>query len=113
MSRVAAFVVLAVLSGCAAPPMYAWGNYEEMIYASYAEPGALPPETQVLKMAEDFQKAKALNKRLPPGWHAHLGYLYAQMGKSDDAERELLTEKQEYPESSVMVDGLVNNLRRQ
>jgi hypothetical protein len=101
------------LSGCAAPTMYSWGGYQELIYESYAEPGALPPETQILKLEEDYQKAQATHKRVPPGWHAHLGYLYAQTGKLDQAETSLLAEKSAYPESTVMVDTLLANLRRQ
>jgi len=102
-----------LLTGCAAPrTMYTWGSYEELIYASYVAPGKIPPESQVETLEQDFQKARAANKRMPPGWHAHLGYLYYQLGKADLARQELLTEKAEFPESTVFMDRLLANLKK-
>jgi hypothetical protein len=99
-----------VFSGCAAPSQYAWGSYEELIYVSYAEPGSVPPERQLELLAKDYEIAKAKNKPVPPGWHAHLGYVFAQMGRMDEARGELLNEKSQYPESAVMVDSLLKNM---
>lgn len=102
----------AALAGCATPPptLYTWGSYEEMIYATHAEPGKLSPESQVNILEKDYQQARAANKRMPPGWHAHLGYLYYQLGKPDQAREELITEKAEFPESTAFVDRLLANL---
>lgn len=111
-------VLLAVgaclLGGCAtAPPtIYSWGNYEELIYASYVSPQDLPAEKQVELLEKDYQVARSTHHRLPPGWHAHLASLYYQVGKPDQARQELLTEKAEFPESAVFVDRLVANLKR-
>jgi len=114
MSRVFALAAAcALLAGCAAArTQYSWGSYEELIYASYAAPGSMPAERQVEKLELDLQKARSANARLPPGWHAHLGYLYFELGKADQAVQELQTEKAEYPESAVFVDRLLANLRR-
>jgi hypothetical protein len=100
------------LAGCAThePTIYSWGSYEELIYVSHAEPGKMPPESQVDVLEKDYQQARAANKRMPPGWHAHLGYLYYQLGKADQARQELITEKAEFPESAVFVDRLLANL---
>ena len=102
------------LAGCASKPptLYTWGSYEETIYVTHAEPGKLPPESQVDILEKDYQQARAANKRMPPGWHAHLGYLYYQLGKVDQAKQELITEKAEFPESSVFVDRLLANLEK-
>lgn len=102
------------LAGCASKPptLYTWGSYEETIYVTHAEPGKLPPESQVDMLEKDYQQARAANKRMPPGWHAHLGYLYYQLGKVDQAKQELITEKAEFPESSVFVDRLLANLEK-
>lgn len=114
MMRALSALLLASLAGCASNPgLYGWGNYEQLVYASYVAPGSLAPETQIQKLEEDYQKFRATNQRVPPGWHAHLGYLYAQTGKADEAQRELLAEKAAFPESTVMVDSLLANLRRQ
>ena len=74
----------ALLTGCAASPsLYTWGHYEDLIYSSYAEPGKVSPEMQVEQLEQDYQKARATNKRMHPGFHAYLGYLYVQLGKLD------------------------------
>ena len=47
-----------------------------------------------------------------PGWHAHLGYLYYQIGKLDQAQQEFLTEKGEFPESGVFMDRMLAGLKK-
>ena len=107
------FAVTVLLTGCAhQEPLYSWGHYEDQIYSSYAEPGKLPPETQAEQLEQDYQKARAANKRMHPGFHAQLGYLYAQLGKLDQARQEFATEKAEFPESAVLMDRLTANLAK-
>jgi hypothetical protein len=103
-----------LLAGCVTQPhtIYNWGNYEELIYASYVSPEDLPAEKQVEVLEKDYQVARATNLRLPPGWHAHLATLYFQLGKQDQARQELLTEKAEFPESAMFVDRLIANLKK-
>jgi len=103
---------ITLLTGCAKPTLYSWGHYEELIYSSYAAPGQASPELQVETLEEDYQKARAVNKQMHPGFHAHLGYLYFQLGKADQALQEFATEKAEFPESAVFIDRLMNNLKR-
>ena len=111
-------IVLAItaglLGGCATAPhtIYSWGNYEDLIYASYVSPQDLPAEKQVEVLEKDYQVARSTNQRLPPGWHTHLASLYYQIGKPDQARQELLTEKAEFPESAVFVDRLIANLKK-
>ena len=102
---------LLLLSGCASPTIYYWGHYEGLIYVSYAEPGKVPPETQVEQMEADYQKARSENKPVPPGWHAQLGYLYYQLGKLDQAQQEFRTEEANFPESKVFVDRLLAKIK--
>lgn len=99
------------VSACATQKSrYAWGGYEEVIYASYVSHNDVPAEKQVELLEKDYQVARSTNARMPPGWHAELGYLYYQLGKGDQARQELLTEKSEFPESAVFVDRLLANL---
>ena len=111
MKIAAAFAAALLVEGCATQPnLYAWGRYEDLIYAAYANPGSMPPERQVEALEQDYQQARANNQRMPPGWHAHLGYLYSELGKPDQARQELQTEKAQFPESAVFVDRLLANL---
>ncbi len=109
--RPALVALLVILAGCATPAkLYTWGSYEDLMYASYASPGKVPPEQQIEQLEADYQQARSTNRRMPPGWHAHLGYLYYEIGRLDQAEQQLLTEKEEFPESAVFVDRLLQNL---
>lgn len=110
MTRAGTLALLLVLTGCAAPSLYSWGHYEAVIYATYAKPGAVPPERQIELLEQDYQKARSENKPVPPGFHAHLGYLYFQLGRLDEARREFETEKARFPESAVFMDRLLARL---
>lgn len=105
-------VLLMLLTGCAAPTIYSWGHYEDVIYTMYKSPGEMPPERQVEILEADYQKARSQNKPVPPGWHVHLGYLYYQLGKADQALQEFETEKALFPESAVFVDRMLANLAK-
>lgn len=108
-----ALAVLAGIPGCASEPtLYSWGRYEDVLYETYSKPGAVPPEKQIETLEADYQKARSDNKKVPPGWHAHLGYLYYQTGKADQAQQEFKTEKAEFPESAVYMDRLLARLQK-
>jgi hypothetical protein len=110
----AVVAVVSALAGCATrpPSLYTWGNYEDLVYTSHASPGSVPPEKQIEILEADLHKAVANNERMPPGWHANLGYLYIQIGRMDEGRRELLNEKTQFPESGVFVDRLLANLKK-
>jgi hypothetical protein len=102
-----------LLGGCASQPLiYSWGSYEDQIYSMYAKPDSATPEIQIAKLEEDFQKCRAKNKPVPPGFHAHLGYLYFQLGKIDQARQEFETEKANFPESAKFMDRLLANMNK-
>ena len=100
------------LTGCVTQQSkYEWGSYEEVVYASYLAKEDVPAEKQVEVLEKDYQTARSEHKRMPPGWHAHLGYLYYQVGRGDQARQEFMTEKAEFPESAVFVDRLLANVK--
>ncbi|WP_374086618.1 DUF4810 domain-containing protein [Methylomicrobium lacus] len=107
-----AFCFLA-LSGCApAPSLYYWGEYEDLIYQMYEEPGSADPATQIAKLREDIGKAGEAGKPVPPGLHAHLGYLYFLQSDTHAAALEFETEKKLFPESATFVDGMLGRLKK-
>lgn len=104
-------VLLALTTGCAKKPeLYSWGSYEDQVYALYSDPGKVPPEEQILELERDYQQARSLNRQVPPGYHAHLGYLYYQAGKADQAYQSLVTEKELYPEATRYMDLLLSRM---
>ena len=102
-----------VLTGCATTePLYFWGNYEDLIYGMYLEPGSADTTTQVAKLKEDINKASTDGKPVPPGLHAHLGYIYFLQGDTHAAALEFETEKKLFPESAKFIDGLMGRLKK-
>lgn len=103
-----------LLGGCATKEtsLYYWGSYEELIYEMYVEPGSAPAALQVGKLENDIQKSNALGKKIPPGFYAHLGMMYAAEGKRGLAQEALLKEKALYPEAATLVDTLLKNQKQ-
>lgn len=105
MTKMTAISLVFLLASCATKKtIYHWGHYQDLLYDNYQTPGKATPEIQVLKLQEDIQMAKSKNKPLPPGFYAHLGYQYLQMGKVEESKRSFETEKQQFPESVVLMD---------
>jgi len=111
-SSLLALLAATLLSGCAAKPLlYEWGSYEDQIYAMYSDTGKTPVEKQLEDLERDYQKARATNRPVPPGYHAHVGYLYFQLGKADQAMQSFETEKTLFPESTVYMDRLIARMK--
>ena len=91
--------------------LYGWGVYKDLVYEMYAEPGAADPNTQVVRLSEDVARIQGEGKRVPPGVHAHLGYMYYLVGNADAALDEFATERMLFPESQTFIDGMVERLR--
>ena len=102
-----------LLVGCASPPatMYQWEGYQPHVY-EYLKDQGKGPDDQIMAMEQDFQKIRSGGRNPPPGFHAHLGLLYTQVGKQDLAVEEFRAEKQLFPESSVYMDSLLNKLKK-
>ena len=112
MNRLIPLLVLVLAAAGCAQLHYYWGHYENSIYVSFTQPGKLPPEKQIEDLEADYQKARAQNKPVPPGFHAHLGNLYYQIGKGDQARQEFETEKTQFPESKVFMDRMIASLAK-
>ncbi|HUJ18239.1 MAG TPA: DUF4810 domain-containing protein [Nitrospirota bacterium] len=104
-----------ILAGCAPkhPQLYQWGSYEAQVYALYSDPGKVPIEEQLQQLERDYQRARAADKPVPPGYHAHVGYLYFQLGKTDQALQSFETEKILFPESTVYMDRLIARIKHE
>ena len=104
-----------VLAACAGKDnsIYHWGGYEEQVYEGFhIESGNTSPDKQLQKLEEEQQKAVAKGKPLPPGFQAHMGYLYFQTGQLDKAAMAFESEKTQFPESTVYMDLVLNKLKQ-
>lgn len=111
-----AAILLASLSSACTPtaqPLYSWGSYESLVYGMYLQPGKADPSTQIAKLNEDIERTAAEGQHVPPGVHAHLGYLYYGQGQVDAAYEQFSIEKTLFPESAVFVDGVLARMKKQ
>lgn len=103
----AALLALMLLPGCAnkAPPsLYAWGPYESQVAAHFRGEDA---RAQLQLLEQHAQAAEAAHVALPPGYRAHMGMLYATLGRDTDFVAALEAEKRHFPESAPYMDSLL------
>lgn len=107
-------VAALILTGCATrqPPLYGWGNYQQQVYQYLKEDGSKSNEEQLLALQESAQKSSSKGEKSPPGYHAHLGLLYANAGKDDMVVQEFETEKTLFPESTPYMDFLLRKIKK-
>ncbi|ENO87416.1 DUF4810 domain-containing protein [Thauera linaloolentis] len=103
---------LLLLAGCASgpQPLYYWGEYQPALYGHFTkEQGA---QEQIAALEAGLEKARAKSLAVPPGYHAHLGILYAGSEQPDQMLRHFEAEKTLYPESAAYMDFLMRKARQ-
>ena len=107
LAALSGLLVLGVLGGCASGPqsLYYWDGYQQQVYQRFDSKSST--EEQIAALEASAQKARAADRTLPPGFHAHLGMLYADVGKLDQVRQQFETEKALYPESATYMDFLM------
>ncbi|MFD2755010.1 DUF4810 domain-containing protein [Comamonas terrae] len=112
-TSIAAAILLSALAGCAAPNkgLYNWNGYQAQVY-SYLKSDAPSADEQILLLEQGVQKTAAQGAHLPPGYYAHLGLLYLNAGRTDQAITAWEQEKKIFPESTQYIDYLINNMKK-
>jgi hypothetical protein len=102
-----------MLAGCAAgprpQPLYQWGTYQEQVYGYFKGESK---EKQAAALEQDLAKMQAAGSVDPPGFHAHLGMLYAEIGNEAKASEQLMAERNQYPESATYIDTLLARYKK-
>ena len=104
--------VLLMASGCAGNRMYAWGNYDETLYAHYKNPQDHEKHLEKLKVLVTKAETTGGGK-VPPGLYAEYGLALHEAGQTDEAVKYFGKEKEKWPESAVIMDKMIRNARRQ
>jgi len=103
----------ALLTGCAnttkSVVLYQWDGYQPQVYEYFK--GKNSPQQQIDALEKAGQQIASKGAAVPPGFHAHLGMLYASIGNDQRAKQELLAEKQSFPESTVYMDFLLSKFQ--
>jgi hypothetical protein len=104
-------VACSLLTGCATQTtsLYQWDGYQPQVYEYFK--GQTSPLQQIDALEKAREQILAKNASAPPGFHAHLGMLYASVGKDQQAKQELLAEKQSFPESAIYMDFLLSKFQ--
>lgn len=99
------------LAGCHTAPktLYQWESYQPQVYQHFKGES---PDQQIAALEKDLQTISAKGGAAPPGYHAHLGMLYAATGKSDQMIAQFEDEKKLFPESAVYMDFLMAKVKK-
>ncbi|WP_042259181.1 DUF4810 domain-containing protein [Paraburkholderia heleia] len=102
-----------LLAGCAntTPSLYQWSGYQPEVY-DYLK-GEKAPQQQIDALEKSLQEIRAKGNMPPPGFHAQLGLLYANVGNDAQAMQEFDAEKHLFPESSTYMDFLMKKPKQQ
>ena len=111
MQRLALVLLTIVSMGCATAnhqQLYYWGEYQNLLYDMYVNPGKADPLKQIDKLNQVIEKSAARGLRTPPGIYAHLGYMYAATGEQGLSIAAFHREMELYPESKHLIQGMLN-----
>ena len=109
----AGLCLLTTLAGCAGPKqLYSWNSYQPQVYAHLKNDGKSSAEEQIIELEKGIQQAAAKGTQVPPGYHAHLGLLYLNTGRTDQALAAWNQEKALFPESTKYIDFLIGNMKK-
>lgn len=106
--RLRLFMVLSaalVLTACAAPSKYNWGNYEGSLYSYYKDTSKTAEHAAELQRT--ITDSEATGTLVAPGLYAEYGFLMLQEGKSKDAIAQFEKEKAKWPESTYLMDNMI------
>ncbi|HEX4511245.1 MAG TPA: DUF4810 domain-containing protein [Burkholderiaceae bacterium] len=99
--------VALALGGCAAQPMYKWGNYDSMLYMSYKEPDKVVELQR--KLEAHVAQLEQTHATVAPGLYAELGTLDLQRGDTAKATYFYAKERDAWPESRPLMETLIKN----
>jgi hypothetical protein len=108
----AALAVTAAAAGCGGGGLYSYGPYEGSVYHVCSDFRESSPAEDIANLSQHLQRTAERDGRVPPGYHAHLGYLHYVVGDAEAARRHLEAEKRLFPESTTFVDGLLRRIAK-
>jgi len=96
-----------LLGACASPGLYDWGDYEGSVRRVSNESEGFDVAAEIDRLETTLEQAQNADRAVPPGFHAHLGYLLYVNGDAAGAASQFETEKARYPESRRFVDFML------
>jgi hypothetical protein len=96
-------------AGCSST-YYDWGRYEESVYLVTATPDGFDLQAEIDALEIQLEQTHNKERPVPPGLHAHLGYLHSVAGNPAAARQHFEDEKALFPESTRFMDHLLARL---
>ncbi|ETR73358.1 MAG: lipoprotein [Candidatus Magnetoglobus multicellularis str. Araruama] len=96
-----------ITMGCAPSALYQWGDYENFLYKRYLKPGSVTAQEEILTLENHLAQTYAQEKLPPPGYHAHLAYLYITEGQYDRAYEHFNVEKNYFLSPVILLMDLL------
>ncbi|HEX6884178.1 MAG TPA: DUF4810 domain-containing protein [Planctomycetota bacterium] len=114
MKHLSVLIALALAgAGCGTPSYYAWGRYEASVFAVTGTPDGFDLGAEIDSLEQQVQATIDAQRPIPPGLHAHLGYLHSVAGNPAAARQHFEQEKALFPESARFMDHLLARLGAQ
>jgi len=104
--RSTAIALVLVCASCTTTH-YDWGRYEDSVYAVTLRPDGFDLAAEIDALEQQIDQSLDAERPIPPGLHAHLGYLHSVAGNPVAARDHLEREKSLYPESARFVDHVL------
>ncbi|WP_252346164.1 MULTISPECIES: DUF4810 domain-containing protein [unclassified Paludibacterium] len=103
-----------MLCACASQPdtLYQWEGYQSHVYSYLRADSGTSPDKQIQEMEAELQKIRARGKTPPPGYYAHLGMLYANVGNTAMMAQNFQVEEKLFPESAPYLDYLMSKVKK-
>ncbi len=107
VSACAAAAALFAAAGCTST-YYDWGRYEDSVYVVSSRPDGFDLTAEIDALETQLEETRHRNRPVPPGAHAHLGWLLFRAGDAAGARGNFEAEKALYPESARLMDRLIS-----
>lgn len=101
------FLLVVASFGCAPKQMYYWGNYSNTLYSYRKDTNDETLLKHMQELNKIVEESNKRNSRVPPGLYGELGYLYLKTNKTKEAIEYFKLEEQLYPESTILMDRLI------
>ncbi len=110
MKYLALVIAVLVSTGCAQVSQggYYWGQYSESYFALVKDRNQETVMQRITALEEIVSESASRDIRVPPGIHAELGMVYAEVGREEESLGQFETEVAIYPESKPFIERLVS-----
>ena len=107
------FAGILLLTGCASPSLYEWGNYDQWLYENYKNPqNDEELYVELTALITEFESRKNPSvKPLAPGLYAEYGFLLMRRGENERAIEYYNKERALWPESAYFMDSMIEVAR--